>query len=120
VLQGDVLQSADGRSEALASWRGRRVHAVAGIGHPRRFFDSLRDNGLDVVEHAFPDHHAYAEEDLYFAERLPIVMTEKDWVKCERLAPANAWYLPVRADGSPGIMDGIDRLLAARMGDRRE
>ena len=119
VLKGDALHSGDGRIEALASWRGRRVHAVAGIGHPQRFFDGLRDNGLDVVEHAFPDHHAYAEKDLYFAERLPIVMTEKDWVKCERLAPATAWYLPVRADGSPGIMDEIDRMLATRTGDRR-
>jgi len=120
VLKGDALQSGDGRIEALASWSGRRVHAVAGIGNPRRFFDGLRDNGLDVVEHAFPDHHPYAEEDLYFAERMPIVMTEKDWVKCERFAPANAWSLPVRADCSPGIMDAIDTMLAARMGDRHE
>jgi len=119
VLKGDALHSGDGRIESLASWRGRRVHAVAGLGHPQRFFGGLRDHGLDVVEHAFPDHHAYVEEDLYFAERLPIVMTEKDWVKCERFAPANAWCLPVHADCSPGIMDGIDRVLAARMGDHR-
>ena len=115
-LVGDTLIAGDGRAQPLAQWHGQRVHAVAGIGNPQRFFRSLRGSGLDVVEHAFADHHAYAEEDLYFAERLPIVMTEKDWVKCERLAPANAWYLPVRAECSPGIMDAIDGLLSARTG----
>ena len=119
-LVGDTLVASDGRAQPLSQWRGQRVHAVAGIGNPQRFFRSLRGKDLDVVEHAFPDHHAYAEEDLFFAERLPIVMTEKDWVKCERLAPANAWYLPVRADCPPGIMDEIDRMLAAKVGDRRE
>jgi len=118
-LVGDTLVAGDGRAQPLAQWRGQRVHAVAGIGNPQRFFRSLRGSGIDVVEHAFPDHHAYAEEDLYFAERLPIVMTEKDWVKCERLAPANAWYLPVRADCSPSIMDAIDGLLSARTGGDR-
>jgi len=119
-LTGDTLLAGDGRAQPLEKWRGQRVHAVAGIGNPQRFFRSLRDKNIDIVEHGFPDHHAYAEEDLHFLERLPIIMTEKDWVKCERLAPANTWYLPVYAACSPGIMDEIDRMLAAIMGDRRD
>jgi tetraacyldisaccharide 4'-kinase len=118
VLKGEALHAHDGRIETLASWRDRRVHAVAGIGHPRRFFDRLREEGLKVVEHAFPDHHAYAAADLYFSERLPVVMTEKDWVKCASIAPADAWYLPVRAECSPSVFEAIDRLLSLKIGNR--
>ena len=42
------------------AWRAGRVHAVAGIGNPLRFFEFLRSLGLDPVCHAFPDHHRYA------------------------------------------------------------
>jgi len=77
---------------------GSRVHAVAGIGNPERFFAQLRAQGFDVVPHAFPDHHAYASSDLVFADALPVVMTEKDMVKCRALAAANWWYVPVGAE----------------------
>lgn len=75
-----------------------RVHAVAGIGHPPRFFDTLTHAGLDVVEHAFPDHHRYRPDDLEFGDDLPVVMTEKDAVKCFRFAKPGWWYVPVAAD----------------------
>ncbi len=115
-LVGTTLYAKDGRAEPLASWRGRRVHGVAGIGHPRRFFDSLREAGLDVAEHAFGDHHDYDEDELHFAERLAVVMTEKDWVKCAAIAPANAWYLPVNAECSEGLFEMFDEKLAAKLG----
>ncbi|MBS0194868.1 MAG: tetraacyldisaccharide 4'-kinase [Proteobacteria bacterium] len=120
ALVGERLQSADGRSEPLAAWRGRRVHAVAGIGHPRRFFDCLRAAGLDVVEHPFTDHHPYVADNLLFDERLPIVMTEKDWVKCAALAPGDSWYLPVDAQCPPGLLAAVDALLADKLGPRTE
>ncbi len=76
------------------------VHAVAGLGSPGRFFSSLRGLGLRVAEHVFPDHHPYCEEDLRFADSLPVVMTEKDAVKC-RLLPgldkSSCWSLQVEA-----------------------
>jgi tetraacyldisaccharide 4'-kinase len=114
-LVGTTLYAKDGRAEVLASWRGRRVHAVAGIGHPQRFFDDLRDAGLEVIGHAFTDHHDYDETDLHFAERLPIVMTEKDWVKCAAIAPANAWYLPVNAECSEELFDMFDRKFSVKL-----
>lgn len=114
VLAGDDLHAADGRREPLASWRRRRVHALAGIGHPRRFFERLRAAGLEVIEHPFTDHHAYVADNLHFAERLPIVMTEKDWVKCAALAPADSWYLPVQARCTPSLLARVDALLASR------
>jgi len=76
----------------------RRIHAVAGIGNPERFFRMLKGLGFDVIEHAFDDHHPFVRDDFRFADGLPIVMTEKDAVKCERLALANAYALPVDAE----------------------
>lgn len=90
---------ASGREQAAADWlpARRRVHAVAGIGNPRRFFDSLRRLGFEPVEHVFPDHHRFARADFEFAEPLPVVMTEKDAVKCAAFADDRLWYLAVEA-----------------------
>ena len=66
----------------LADFRGQRVHAVAGIGNPARFFALLRAHGLEICEHAFPDHHALAAAELAFGDEVPVLMTEKDAVKC--------------------------------------
>jgi tetraacyldisaccharide 4'-kinase len=76
---------------------GSRIHAVAGIGNPERFFRLLQAQGFSVIPHAFPDHHAYAATELSFKDGLPIVMTEKDMVKCLGLALRNCWYVPVSA-----------------------
>ncbi len=82
----------------LEALRGLRVHAVAGIGRPARFFDELRAAGLEVIEHPFADHHAFSAGDLRFDDALPCVMTSKDAVKCRSFAPPDTWELPVRAD----------------------
>ncbi len=66
------------------SFAGQRVHAVAGIGDPKRFFLQLARFGIKVVPHPFPDHHAFRAEDLDFGDSDPVVMTEKDAVKCKR------------------------------------
>jgi len=84
----------------LAAFRGQRVHAVAGIGNPERFFASLRAHGIEVIAHAFPDHHPFAAGELGFADELPVLMTEKDAVKCAAFANARLWYVPVTADFS--------------------
>lgn len=73
------------------------IHAFAGIGHPPRFFALLQAQGFQPITHAFPDHHAYQASDLCFTPELPLVMTEKDAVKCAGFAPANSWYVPVQA-----------------------
>lgn len=83
---------------ALATLRARRVHAVAGIGHPDRFFQMLVAHGLQIVPHAFPDHHAYRLADVSFADELPVVMTEKDAVKIERMAGEDYWYVPIEVE----------------------
>ena len=90
------LAGAGGGPE-LAELAGRRVHAVAGIGAPQRFFATLRAAGLEPIAHAFPDHHAFRASDLEFGDELPVLMTEKDAVKCQAYARAGRWYLPVEA-----------------------
>ena len=86
-----------GRAQPLSAFAGRRVHAVAGIGDPERFFSMLRDAGIAVVPHAFPDHHAYVAADFEFGSRLPVLMTVKDAVKCADLTDAQAFMVPVDA-----------------------
>ncbi len=75
--------------------RGSTVHAVAGIGNPQRFFHTLRGLGLQLIEHPFPDHHQFASQDLQFGDNLPVVMTEKDAVKCRTLVTGNCFALHV-------------------------
>ena len=84
-------------------FRGHRVHAVAGIGRPERFFHYLRRLGIDFTAHPFPDHHAYTAADLAFADAECIVMTEKDAVKCRRFATEKHWVLPVIAELDPAL-----------------
>lgn len=78
-------------------FRHQLVHAVAGIGNPRRFFQTLRDLGSQIIEHAFPDHYIYVAKDLDFGDTLPVLMTEKDAVKCKHIPLRNAWYVEVDA-----------------------
>jgi tetraacyldisaccharide 4'-kinase len=79
----------------IRDFNGQTVHAVAGIGNPDRFFTLLEELGMTIVKHVFPDHHAFQANDLKFNDDFPIVMTEKDAVKCMRFAPVNCWYLDI-------------------------
>jgi len=74
-----------------------RVHAIAGIGNPQRFFAHLEALGLQFEAHAFPDHHRYVAADLAFPDADAILMTEKDAVKCAAFAAETHWALRVDA-----------------------
>lgn len=86
------------RPRPLAAFAGQRVHAVAGIGDPERFFHTLKARGIAVVPHAFGDHHEFRPADLDFASPLPVLMTEKDAVKCAAFAPDQSFAVPVHAE----------------------
>jgi tetraacyldisaccharide 4'-kinase len=98
-LFGGEAHRVDGLAapEPLEHFRGRRVHAVAGIGNPQRFFRDLRARGIDIVEHPFPDHHPFTAAELTFGDDLPVLMTQKDAVRCRELEDARLWYVPVVA-----------------------
>ena len=98
VLRGDLaINLRDARERPLDDFAVRRVHAVAGIGHPQRFFDSLRQAGLQPIEHRFADHHQFVAGDLAFTPALPLLMTDKDAIKCRHFAQADWWRVPVGA-----------------------
>lgn len=98
LVPGMLVALSDNTTTApLSEFQGRQVHAVAGIGNPSRFFELLKGAGLSVIEHPFPDHHGFTAEDLNFADGLPLLMTEKDAVKCRPYADGRMWYLPVEA-----------------------
>jgi tetraacyldisaccharide 4'-kinase len=95
--------------------RGQAVHAVAGIGNPQRFFNTLEGLHWRPVPHPFADHAAYSAEALAFEPPLPLIMTEKDAVKCRAFAGADWWYLAVEAVPSaafgPWFDSQLNRLL---------
>ena len=92
-----------------------RLHAVAGIGNPERFFSHLRSRGLSFTQHAFPDHHAYSASELDFAAADAVLMTEKDAIKCGLFARESWWALPVDAHIDIALANlVIQRIGAAR------
>jgi tetraacyldisaccharide 4'-kinase len=106
VLGADRLAEPAER-RPLESFRGAGVHAVAGIADPGRFFATLRQAGLEIQEHAFPDHHRFSPADLAFGDRRPVLMTEKDAVKCRSFARTHWWSVPVEAQLDPPFVDWL-------------
>jgi tetraacyldisaccharide 4'-kinase len=111
----------------LDSWQGMRLKAVAGIGHPQRFFDSLQrwlqqqanspEDALVVPgfeTQCFADHHPFVEQDLQFGSADLIVMTEKDAVKCRHFNAGlrqRLCYLRVQAEPDHEFLGWLDRRL---------
>lgn len=91
----------------VTTFAGLKVHAIAGIGHPQRFFSHLKKMGLSTHNHAFPDHHHYRETDLNFKDADAILMTEKDAVKCAAFATEQCWVLRVDAQVDPTLLQLI-------------
>ncbi|WP_394561862.1 tetraacyldisaccharide 4'-kinase [Aquipseudomonas alcaligenes] len=91
---------------------GQQVHAVAGIGNPQRFFNTLEALNWRPIAHPFADHASFSPEALQFSPALPLVMTEKDAVKCRAFAAADWWYLAVDAVPSPAFIAWFDQRLS--------
>jgi tetraacyldisaccharide 4'-kinase len=104
--------------ESLPVAPNGRVHAIAGIGNPARFFAAVKTLGYDPLCHPFPDHYEFSEQDLRLTGEQIIVMTQKDAVKCERFAGENCWYLAIDAilddEFLTNFSHKIGLLLAAR------
>lgn len=103
----DCVRLSDGEVRPLAAFRGRRVHAVAGIGDPRRFFDMLARQGVYVTPHPYPDHHRFRGNELDFDDQLPVLLTEKDAVKCRGMEPQDTWMVRVAAKIDPAAIAHI-------------
>ena len=81
---------------SINEFKNKKIHAVAGIGNPQRFFQMLRSLGLNVIEHPFSDHHKFTQSDFKFvlADEI-VIITEKDMVKCLNFVDVRFWCLPV-------------------------
>lgn len=97
ICAQELINLQSGEKISAAEFGSMRINAVAGIGNPQRFQNTLTKLGITAELHAFPDHHAYTASDLQFANNLPVVMTEKDAVKCREFAQPNWFYLPIAA-----------------------
>ena len=115
LVAGDAVNLADASlTRPLDSFRDAPVHAVCAIGHQERFFGTLEDHGLTIVRHPFPDHHPFREEEIRFPDGAPVLMTEKDAVKCERFADPRHWYVPVDAALSAALEARLLSILRER------
>ncbi len=100
LLNPDITASA-------AEFRDQTLHAIAGIGHPQRFFSYLQEMGLHFTPHAFPDHHRYSAAELNYPGANALLMTEKDAVKCAGFADEHYWVLRVDAQIDPALAQNI-------------
>lgn len=111
-----LFQLTSGRSEPIDTLDQRTpVHALAGIGNPGRFFDTLTGLGFDIIPHAFPDHFAYTRQDIDFNDAKIILMTEKDAVKCTEIADERHWCLAVNAVFGDDFLPWLEQRLQAVM-----
>jgi len=104
-LQGDYLIKLQDENHRISirDFQHRKVHAVVGIGNPSRFLIELEALGFEIIPHIFKDHYLYQASDFEFKDNLPIIMTEKDAVKCLTFANERFWYFPVDAKMNPSF-----------------
>jgi len=113
-----LINACTGEVADLLIMEGRQVHGVAGIGHPARFFKTLQKLDMNVIEHPFDDHHPFQATDVEYDDDLPVIMTEKDWVKCREFVTEKYWYLPVDAVPVRRARHTLDAMLST-WGERK-
>jgi len=97
------------QQRTVGTFSDTTVHAVAGIGNPQRFFKQLKQHDIQLVEHEFADHHPYTETDLAFDDQHPILMTEKDAVKCQTFADARMWFIATETTVTNSLFTAIEQ-----------
>lgn len=99
----------------IERFSGTTVHAVAGIGNPARFFDLLRAQGIQLIEHALVDHASLDKADLEFGDNFDVFMTEKDAVKLGRSVKDKFWYVPVELVMDPVLAAPLVEQIESRL-----
>ena len=111
-LVGDTaVNLVTGELKSLQEFKAVDCHALAGIGNPDRFFKLLETAGLICTCHSFSDHYQFQRHDIEFSDNKPVLMTEKDAVKCTAFAGLQHWYLPVKAKPEPVFSEQLLKLL---------
>lgn len=104
----------------IDKFSGTTVHGVAAIGNPGRFFDLLRAHGMQVIEHAFPDHARLSRQDLRFGDSFDVLMTEKDAVKLAGLSGDRYWSVPVELQMDPVLAGPWIEQIESRLHSEQE
>jgi len=111
-LVGDTaVNMLSAERKPLAEFAAVECHALAGIGNPQRFFNKLASAGLACKTRSFPDHYKFQAGDILFSDSKPVLMTEKDAVKCTGFAGAQHWYVPVAAVPEPKFAEQLLALI---------
>jgi tetraacyldisaccharide 4'-kinase len=107
----EAINLSTGEKRSLDSFRGRRVHAVAAIGHPDAFFAMLARHGIELDRHPLPDHARLSADEIRFDDGNPVLMTEKDAVKCRAFADERHWAVPLAVTFDAADERKLDDLL---------
>jgi tetraacyldisaccharide 4'-kinase len=118
LLATSAIAMKYGTPKPLREFSGQPVHAIAAIGNPQRFFTMLRAVGISVVEHALPDHAKLGIDDISFPDDLPVLMTEKDAVKCRDIAGPHHWYVPVSVAFAAGDAEKLRGIVVQSIKER--
>jgi tetraacyldisaccharide 4'-kinase len=118
LLATSAIAMKYGTARPLREFSGAPVHAIAAIGNPQRFFATLRAAGLSVIEHPLADHAPLKIDDISFADDLPVLMTEKDAVKCREISGPHHWYVPVSVVFAPGDSEKLRGVVARSIAER--
>jgi tetraacyldisaccharide 4'-kinase len=110
-----ALNPPHGEADA-AHFARSKVRAIAAIGNPQKFFNHLHEMGVAFTAQPFPDHHAYTASDCAFGAETAVIMTEKDAVKCERLAGDRDSWWALRVDAA--IDSALGELVLGKIGKR--
>lgn len=98
----------------LTEFTRKSGYIIAGSGNNERFFSCLQGYDIPFETHGFADHYNYQPADLEFAANAPVLMTDKDAVKCEAFAKDNWWRVPLETGLSPDferwVLDRLDQL----------
>ena len=121
LVAAEIRSLDNSEARSIRDFAGSRVHALAGIGNPERFFRLLEAHNIDVIRHPLPDHAEIEPQDLEFDDELDVIMTEKDAVKCRWLDTSNCWYTPVDVAideaEARGFVDRIVQTISLHNGD---
>lgn len=118
IMGNTAVNLVTGQQKILSEFRASHCHALAGIGNPERFFKLLESAGLTCKTHSFPDHYQFQPSDIVFPDAdtaLPVLMTEKDAVKCMAFAGEQHWYIPVKALPESGFAEQLLGLLLGKL-----
>jgi tetraacyldisaccharide 4'-kinase len=113
---GNAVSLTTAQESGLTAFKGRVVHALAAIGHPEAFFNALRECGLQLREHVYPDHAPLTRDQVMFSDDAPVLMTEKDAVKCSSIADDRHWAVPLQIELAAADVAIVSALLDRVLG----